>query len=135
MRWVDKIVSGKTRTLGVVPTNAYEKIREDIRRRLTKVSLNDGVTREMLLAVVEDSIKREAWLGLKAEDLLDLMEREVTMRSRASLTPSDIQEIFREVRQYKEAQLIEKFRDKRNLPARIAKSKISVKIDDFGIAC
>ena len=89
-RWLDKIVSGKTRTLVLVATNAYEKIREDIRRRLTKVSLNDGVTREMLLAVVEDSIKREAWLGLKAEDLLDLMEREVTMRRRASLTPSDI---------------------------------------------
>src|SRR6267143_2028703 len=101
-RWLDKIVSGKTRTLVVVATNAYEKIREDIRRRLTKVSLNDGVTREMLLAVVEDSIKREAWLGLKAEDLLDLMEREVTMRRRASLTPSDIQEIFREVRKSKE---------------------------------
>src|SRR5437879_6944327 len=73
-RWLDKIVSGKSRTMVIVATNAYEKIREDIRRRLSKVSLNDGVTREMLLAVVKDSIKREAWLGLKAEDLLDLME-------------------------------------------------------------
>ena len=133
-RWLDKIVSGKTRTLVVVATNAYEKIREDIRRRLTKVSLNDGVTREMLLAVVEDSIKREAWLGLKAEDLLDLMEREVTMRRRASLTPSDIQEIFREVRKSKEAPLREKFRDNRNLSASIERPKISVKIDDFVIA-
>src|SRR2546425_199736 len=133
-RWLDKIVSGKTRTLVVVATNAYEKIREDIRRRLTKVSLNDGVTREMLLAVVEDSIKREAWLGLKAEDLLDLMEREVTMRRRASLTPSDIQEIFREVRKSKEAPLREKFRDNRNLSVSIERPKISVKIDDFVIA-
>ncbi len=133
-RWLDKIVSGKTRTLVVVATNAYEKIREDIRRRLTKVSLNDGVTREMLLAVVEDSIKREAWLGLKAEDLLDLMEREVTMRRRASLKPSDIQEIFREVRKSKEAPLREKFRDNRNLSVSIERPKISVKIDDFVIA-
>src|SRR2546425_418785 len=90
-----------------------------------------GKTREMLLAVVEDSIKREAWLGLKAEDLLDLMEREVTMRRRASLTPSDIQEIFREVRKSKEAPLREKFRDNRNLSASIERPKISVKIDDF----
>src|SRR5712692_5681409 len=133
-RWLDKIVSGKTRTLVVVATNAYEKIREDIRRRLTKVSLNDGVTREMLLAVVEDSIKREAWLGLKAEDLLDLMEREVTMRRRASLTPSDIQEIFREVRKSKEAPLRDKFRDNRGLSTSVERPKISVKMDDFVIA-
>src|SRR6266566_2422012 len=49
-RWLDKIVSGKSRTMVIVATNAYEKIREDIRRRLSKVSLNDGVTRDMLLA-------------------------------------------------------------------------------------
>src|SRR3989442_14815455 len=88
----------------------------------------------MLLAVVEDSIKREAWLGLKAEDLLDLMEREVTMRRRASLTPSDIQEIFREVRKSKEAPLREKFRDNRNLSASIERPKIAVKRDDFVVA-
>jgi len=44
----------------------------------------------MLLAVVQDFLKREGWLNLKADDLLDLMEREVTVRRRASLTPSDI---------------------------------------------
>src|SRR5207237_10738841 len=66
-RWLDKIVSGKSRTMVIVATNAYEKIREDIRRRLSKVSLNDGVTREMLLAVVNDSLKREGWVNLKAE--------------------------------------------------------------------
>src|SRR6266704_3529515 len=58
-RWLDKIVSGKSRTMVIVATNAYEKIREDIRRRLSKVSLNDGVTRDMLLAVVNASLKRE----------------------------------------------------------------------------
>src|SRR5437667_2792438 len=62
------------------------------------------------------------------------MEQEVTMRRRASLTPSDIQEIFREVRKSKEAPLREKFRDNRNLSASIERPKISVKIDDFVIA-
>src|SRR5207249_10499203 len=131
---LDKIVSGKSRTMVIVATNAYEKIREDIRRRLSKVSMNAGVTREMLLAVVNDSLKSEGWVNLKADDLLDLMEREVTMRRRASLTPSDIQEIFREVRKSKEAPLREKFRDNRNLSASIERPKISVKIDDFVIA-
>src|SRR6266581_1932492 len=130
-RWLDKIVSGKSRTMVIVATNAYEKIREDIRRRLSKVSLNDGVTREMLLAVVNDSLKREAWVNLKADDLLDLMEREVTIRRRASLTPSDIQEIFREVRKSKEAPLRERIRESRTDLRTIELPKISAGIEDF----
>ncbi len=132
-RWLDKIVSGKSRTLVIVATNAYEKIREDIRRRLTKVSLNDGVTRDMLQAVVQDSLKREGWLNLKADDLLDLMEREVTVRRRSSLTPSDIQEIFREVRKSKEAPLREKLRESRGALG-LDRPTISASIQDFTIA-
>jgi SpoVK/Ycf46/Vps4 family AAA+-type ATPase len=129
-RWLDKIVSSKSRTLVIVATNAYEKIREDIRRRLTKVGLNDGVTRDMLLAVVGDFLKREQWNNVKAEDLLDLMEREVTVRRRSSLTPSDIQEIFREVRKSKEAPLRERFRDPR-FSMKGEKPKISASLEDF----
>src|SRR6059036_3276838 len=133
-RWLDKIVSGKSRTMVIVATNAYEKIREDIRRRLSKVSLNDGVTREMLLAVVNDSLKREGWVNLKGEDLLDLMEREVTIRRRASLTPSDIQEIFREVRKSKEAPLRERIRESSTDLRTIERPKISAGIEDFAAA-
>jgi SpoVK/Ycf46/Vps4 family AAA+-type ATPase len=132
-RWLDKIVSGKSRTIVIVATNAYEKIREDIRRRLTKVSLNDGVTRDMLLAVVQDSLKREGWLNIKPDDLLDIMEREVTVRRRASLTPSDIQEIFREVRKSKEAPLREKLRESRGALG-LERPRISASIQDFAIA-
>jgi SpoVK/Ycf46/Vps4 family AAA+-type ATPase len=132
-RWLDKIVSGKSRTIVIVATNAYEKIREDIRRRLTKVSLNDGVTRDMLLAVVQDSLKRESWLNLKADDLLDLMEREVTVRRRSSLTPSDIQEIFRDVRKSKEAPLREKLRESRGTLG-LDRPRITASIQDFTAA-
>src|SRR5881409_615706 len=132
-RWLDKIVSGKSRTMVIVATNAYEKIREDIRRRLSKVSLNDGVTREMLLAVVNDSLKREGWVNLKADDLLDLMEREVTIRRRASLTPSDIQEIFREVRKSKEAPLREKLRESKGALG-LDRPRITASVQDFAIA-
>ncbi len=130
-RWLDKMVSGKSRTLVVVATNAYEKIREDIRRRLTKVSLNDGITRDMLLAVVEDFLKRESWSNIKGEDLLDIMEREATIRRRSALTPSDIHEIFREVRKSKEAPFREKFRDPRFTMKPLDRPKISVAIEDF----
>src|SRR5881628_58289 len=130
-RWIDKMVSGKSRTLVIVATNAYEKIREDIRRRLTKVSLNDGITREMLLAVVNDFLKREGWTNIKGEDLLDLLEREVTIRRRSSLTPSDIQEIFREVRKTKEAPFRERFRDPKSTLKDFEKPKLTAIIDDF----
>ena len=133
-RWLDKIVSGKSRTIVVVATNAYEKIREDIRRRLQKVSLNDGVTRDMLLAVVQDSLRRESWQNLKADDLLDLMEREVTIRRRASLTPSDVQEIFREVRKSKEAPLRERIRESGAGLRSLDRPKISASIEDFAAA-
>src|SRR5437867_1467467 len=130
-RWVDKMVSGKSRTLVIVATNAYEKIREDIRRRLTKVSLNDGITRDMLLAVVEDFLKRESWSNIKGEDLLDIMEREATIRRRSALTPSDIHEMFREVRKSKEAPFREKFRDPKFTMKPADRPKISVAIEDF----
>ncbi len=133
-RWLDKIVSGKSRTLVVVATNAYEKIREDIRRRLTKVNLNDGITREMLRAVVEDFLKRENWISIKADGLLDLMEREVTVHRRSSLTPSDIQEIFREVRKSKEAPLREKFRDPKASFKNLEIPKYTVTMEDFARA-
>src|SRR5213593_155569 len=130
-RWLDKIVNGKSRTLVVVATNAYEKIREDIRRRLWKVNLNDDITREMLIAVVSDSLKRDGWTNLKPEDLLDIMEREATIRRRSALTPSDIHEMFREVRKSKEAPFREKFRDPSFAMKPADRPKISVAIEDF----
>jgi len=133
-RWLDKIVSSKSRTLVVVATNTYEKIREDIRRRLNKVSLNEGVTREMLRAVVEDFLKRENWTSLAPDGLLDLMEREVTVRRRSSLTPSDIQEIFRDVRKSKEAPFREKFRDPKALFKNMDIPKFTATVEDFARA-
>src|SRR3989454_2018154 len=136
-RWLDKIVNGKSRTLVVVATNAYEKIREDIRRRLWKVNLNDDITREMLIAVVSDSLKRDGWTNLKPEDLLDMVEKEITRRRKSSLTPSDVQEVFREVRRTKEGHLREELRDSGVSSARTATTgrlKFTVDLDDFAKA-
>ena len=55
-RWLDKITANEARTLVIVATNSYEQTREDIRRRLTRVDLDSGVTREMLLAIVDDRL-------------------------------------------------------------------------------
>src|SRR5437879_12755598 len=44
-RWLDKIVSGKSRTMVIVATNAYEKSRQDIHRPLAQSTMNEGVRR------------------------------------------------------------------------------------------
>ncbi len=63
-RWLDKILNSDARTLVIVATNSYEQTREDIRRRLTRVDLDTGVTREMLLAIVKDKLSSEGWRGV-----------------------------------------------------------------------
>jgi SpoVK/Ycf46/Vps4 family AAA+-type ATPase len=57
----------------------------------------------------------------------------VTVRRRSSLTPSDIQEIFREVRKSKEAPLREKLRESRGALG-LDRPTISASIQDFTIA-
>src|SRR5207245_11435174 len=67
----------------------------------------------------------------KAEDLIERMEPKATTTPPASLTPSDIQEIFREVRKSKEAPLRERIRESRTDLRTIELPKISAGIEDF----
>src|SRR5438093_11208697 len=91
----------------------------------------------MLIAVVSDSLKRDGWTNLKPEDLLDMVEKEITRRRKSSLTPSDVQEVFREVRRTKEGHLREELRDSGVSSARSAttgRPKFIVDLDDFAKA-
>lgn len=109
-RWLDKITSGPSRTLVVVATNAYEQTREDIRRRMTRIDLDSGVTREMLLALIEDSLNREGWRGVSPIEVLEILEREATIRRRGSITPNDVRSVFREVKKARETPVLETLR-------------------------
>ena len=64
-RWLDKILSNDARTMVIVATNSYEQTREDIRRRLSRVDLDSGITRDMLLAIVRDKLASEGWRGYR----------------------------------------------------------------------
>jgi len=134
-RWLDKILNGEARTLVIMATNAYEKIREDIRRRLTRIDLDSGITRNMLLAVIEDWLRKERWHKLSADEILQILEREVAIQRRTSITPSDIQNVFREVKKAKEAPMLETI--KKSFPSihqLLDRPKCDVDLEDFAIA-
>lgn len=134
-RWLDKILSNDSRTLVIVATNAYEQTREDIRRRLTRVDLDSGITRDMLLAIVKDKIASEGWRGISPSDILEVLEREAALRRHGSITPNDILSVFREVKRSKEVPLLETIR--RSMPKPISswtKPIYKVALEDFAQA-
>ena len=134
-RWLDKIVSGDSRTLVIVATNSYEQTREDIRRRLTRVDLDAGVTKEMLLAIIEHRLADEGWRGTPAADVLEILEREAELRRHGSITPNDILSVFREVKRAKEVPLLETIR--RSMPGPLSKWTkpiYHVNLEDFAQA-
>lgn len=134
-RWLDKILSNDSRTLVIVATNSYEQTREDIRRRLTRVDLDSGITREMLLAIVRDRLAGEGWRGVSASEILEVLEREATSRRHSSITPNDVLSVFREVKRAKEVPLLETIR--RSMPKPLVtwtKPAYKISLEDFAQA-
>ncbi|HUK28352.1 MAG TPA: AAA family ATPase [Candidatus Acidoferrales bacterium] len=134
-RWLDKIVSGDSRTLVIVATNSYEQTREDIRRRLTRVDLDSGVTRDMLLAIIEHKLMDEGWRGTPGTEILEILEREAELRRHGSITPNDILGVFREVKRAKEVPLLETIRRSMLGPiSKWTKPVYRVSLEDFAEA-
>ncbi len=134
-RWLDKVTTGNSRTMVIVATNAYEQTREDIRRRMTRIDLDSGITRDMLLAIIEDSLGKQDWSGISPIEVLAILEREASIRRKGSITPNDILGIFREVRKAKEIPLLQSLR--RSIPggfSRFQRPKYKVTLDDFAKA-
>lgn len=131
-RWLDKVISGRSRTIVVVATNAYEQTREDIRRRMARIDLDSGITRDMLLALIEDSLKRENWKGVAPIEIMEVLEHEATIRRRGSITPNDIRSVFREVKKARETPILGKLRNNllRSIP-KLPVGKQKVTIEEF----
>ncbi|MFN3268637.1 MAG: ATP-binding protein, partial [Zestosphaera sp.] len=68
----------------------YETIREDIRRRAYVIDLDQNITREMLLAVLDSQLKKFGWTHLKAEEVMKVLEKSVSAYRQTQLTPFDI---------------------------------------------
>jgi len=131
-QWIDKVTTGRTRTMVMVATNSYEQIREDIRRRMTRIDLDSGVTREMVLALIDDSLKRENMKGVEPPQIMDVLEREATLRRRGSITPNDVKSVFREVKKARNSPLLESIRKEHKIPfLKLPTGKHKVTIDEF----
>ncbi|MGD0176643.1 MAG: AAA family ATPase [Candidatus Bathyarchaeia archaeon] len=134
-RWLDKILSSDARTLVIVATNSYEQTREDIRRRLSRVDLDSGVTHDMLLAIITHRLSDESWRGVSATEIQEILEREAVLRRHGSITPNDILSVFREVKRAKEVPLLEAIR--RSVPGPLSKwtkPRYKVSLEDFAQA-
>ena len=134
-RWLDKILSNDTRTLVIVATNSYEQTREDIRRRMTRVDMDSGITRDMLLAIIRDRLASEGWRGISSTEIFEILEREVALRRHGAITPNDILSVFKEVKRAKEVPLLETIR--RSIPGplfKLTKPTYSVTPEDFAEA-
>ena len=134
-RWLDKILDSDARTLVIVATNSYEQTRQDIRRRLTRVDLDAGITREMLLIIIRDKLADEGWQGVSPEDIMEILEREAALRRHGSITPNDILTVFKDVKRSKEVPLLETLR--RSVPnplSKWAKPIYKVNLEDFAEA-
>ena len=110
-RWLDTVLSNDSRTLVIMATNAYETTREDIRRRLVRVNLDAGMTRDMLLAIVQANLEKHGWTQVSSEQVLKTLERHVAIRRRGSVTPNDVTTVFKEVKRRKEESLRNSTRD------------------------
>lgn len=134
-RWLDKILSSDARTMVIVATNSYEQTREDIRRRLSRVDLDSGITHDMLLAIIKDKLSSESWRGISATEILEVLEREAAMRRHGSITPNDILSVFREVKRAKEVPLLEAIRRSVSGPlSKWTKPRYKVSLEDFAQA-
>jgi len=134
-RWLDTILSNDSRTLVIMATNAYETTREDIRRRLVRINLDDGMTREMLLTIVQASLEKESWTALRAEEVLKALERRAAIQRRGTVTPNDVVSVFREVKRRKEESLRSRMRDGGPFHVeRIEKPRYKVTLGDFDSA-
>ncbi len=134
-RWLDKILSNDSRTLVIVATNSYEQTREDIRRRLTRVDLDLGISNDMLLVIVRDKLTSEGWRGVSPDEVLEVLEREAALRRHGSITPNDVLSVFREVKRSKEVPLLEAIR--RSMPKPIStwtKPVYNISLEDFAEA-
>ena len=130
-RWLDTLLSNDSRTLVVMATNAYETTREDIRRRLVRINLDAGMTREMLLAIVQANLDKYSWKRVSSEEVLKTLERQAAIRRRGSVTPNDIATVFKEVRRRKEESLRESTRDRGPFDLKSDKPVYEVFPEDF----
>ncbi|MHA1238061.1 MAG: AAA family ATPase [Candidatus Odinarchaeia archaeon] len=126
-----KVLDTEARVVIITATNSFESVREDIRRRAHIIDLDQNVTRDMLMAVLKSELRKNKWTYLDPAEIMDTLEKAVSVYRQTQLTPFDIIDACQKVKNMK----IEPIR--KNLfkfeRSRKVKSQYKVSIDDFKI--
>uniref|UniRef100_A0A7C3N5Q6 AAA family ATPase n=1 Tax=Candidatus Methanomethylicus mesodigestus TaxID=1867258 RepID=A0A7C3N5Q6_9CREN len=134
VEYMNQITTSDQRIVVIAATNKFEGIREDIRRRAQILDLDQGVSKEMLLAVLNSELQKYGWKSVDPQEILSILEKAVSTYRQTQLTPFDVIDACNKVRSRK----IEPLREMifRRIAGRIARQEIkySVTADDFRLA-
>lgn len=127
-----KVLDTESRVVVIAATNSFESVREDIRRRAYFIDLDQNITREMLEAVLHAELFKNSWTYLNEKEIMDTLEKAVSVYRQTQLTPFDIIDAVQKVRNMKVEPLREKLFAS---PQKTLKPLVyEVTLDDFKLA-
>ncbi|MEM2907388.1 MAG: AAA family ATPase, partial [Candidatus Odinarchaeota archaeon] len=127
-----KVLDTDARVVVIAATNSFESVRDDIRRRAYFVDLDQNITREMLEAVLHAELVKNNWDYLDEQEIMDTLEKAVSVYRQTQLTPFDIIDAVQKVRNMK----IEPLREKLFTSTKKSMKPLSyeVTLEDFKLA-
>ncbi|MFX0088280.1 MAG: AAA family ATPase [Candidatus Hodarchaeota archaeon] len=123
-----KVLDTESRVVVIAATNSYESVRDDIRRRAFMMDLDQNVSSEMLTAVLNAELEKNGWSYLDPEEIIEALERSVSVYRQTQLTPFDIIDACQKVRNLKIEPIRKTIFELTETPV---ETKYRVSIDDF----
>ncbi|MFX1487235.1 MAG: AAA family ATPase [Promethearchaeota archaeon] len=123
-----KVLDTESRIVVIAATNSYESVRDDIRRRAFIMDLDQNVSSEMLIAVLNAELEKNGWTYLDPEEIIEALERAVSVYRQTQLTPFDIIDACQKVRNLKIEPIRKTIFEFAEKPV---KTKYTVSVDDF----
>jgi SpoVK/Ycf46/Vps4 family AAA+-type ATPase len=130
---VNELTVQDHKSILILATNEYGSISEAVRRRSASgvIDLDNELSKNMLLQIVEAQIRRYDLKDLPADDVLRTIENKVRALGHGSLTPADIVNAFQIVVDKKTKQLRTSYVRRVAKAFSTTKPEIVVTLDDF----
>jgi len=128
---LNKIINSNERVVIIAATNKFEGVREDIRRRAYIIDLDQNISREMLLAVLESELRKYGWTHLNPAEVMSILEKSVSVYRQTQLTPFDIIDACSKVYLRKIEPLRGKFLSRILRSVKVDDIRSSVTLEDF----
>jgi SpoVK/Ycf46/Vps4 family AAA+-type ATPase len=127
-----KVLDSDSRVVVLAATNNAESVRQDIRRRSYLIDLDQNISREMLKAVLHTELRKNGWDYLNEEEIMDTLEKAVSVYRQTQLTPFDIIDSVQKVRNIK----VEPLRERLFIESEEKLKQLTYRVDieDFKLA-